>query len=1412
MTDFASMGFEFQGWLLRASWQAGVLAVVVLGLQRLLGKRLVPAWRYRLWLLVVARLILPAQPVSTTSIHNLARLPGRTPEPVRALTIPAFPEVGIQDRLLSERRVARGPEIYTDRTVEERSAATEVTATAAVGKPEPMAREEASLERVPVNLGKVLIWIWAAGVLVFGLRMAGQNLWFRWRLRRDATRVSDPVREQLELCREALRVRRPIRALETALVRSPAVFGLWRATLLLPRGLASEFSAEELRYVLLHELAHVKRWDTAMTWLLAGLQVLHWFNPLLWYAFARIRVDRELACDALVLSSTREDETGRYGETIIRLLEVMNRGGGIPGLVGVLEDREQIRERIRMIAAFRRPGRASALAAALVIGLGWVGLTDAAPGVKPLPPVVPLTLTNLLSEGENKPFVSEAMWKAPPRGSNVFGGIEFHIDGLIQLSGTGPEGQGRRYRERVVISLVETNGVGAKARVIERGTNLGALHFVGGTSFDAPSEAKVAEVVWRYTDGTFKRTPIRYGVQVRDWWRAPHETPARLPGPHAKVVWRGNHPEVSRWGKSMRLYRVSLANPEPKRTVRQLEWVSARSRASLFIAAMTLDPLKPGERPDDTPDLEETDPEMTGHMAVTVQDEAGQPLAGAEVRVQFRENGKGMGLTEPRNVFTTDAAGFADVLRPVDNLEHLQIRVSKENFGARKVAWDVKTGDVIPLSHTVRMKSAIRIGGKVVDPDGNPLQGATVTLTRFWRGGERVPVKGAESDFPSQTHTTDVEGRWAARDIPPELLPRIGIQAQHADYVSVSDFGDRDESAAKSLREETHTITLGRGLEARGRVLDDQDAPIAGARVWIGNRDTRERKDTLTEVDGRFGFRNVKEGRTLFSVLAKGRQPSTQTTKIEAGMAEVVFKLGAGAVIRARVQNGSGEALAGTRVVLEGNGEIGRTFEFSTTTDDDGRFEWDSAPNEPMQFYFYAAGYEQKRDHELKPGEDNVVVMHRSRKVVGKVVDETSGEPVNRFRLGVGHAPGGNLGQFYVDHPGLVEHTAAGGAFEIDIGEEQNNALQVEADEYAGVTELLPKQEEGEINVVVKLKGSPSLRGVVLSADGRPAAGARLLIIPRNSGPGFTDVQFSRGRLEARGRTPVVEADEEGRFVLAAPTAGRSSFTPEGFPILPGARGGEVGDGMVIAAGADGFAAVPAGVVRQEGRLVLRPYGRIEGSLTVLGEPAVGEEFVLGLGGIGLHADFNSYKATTDAQGRFALENVPAGEVTVVRLVRMGPGTWRHALETSVTVESGQTARVDLGGTGAVVRGRVRFETPLPAGEDYFTSGEMVPPPPEIPPGSTEEQVRAIVESPEWRARMKAAQSHAVRVNSDGTFLVDSIAPGTYTLTMTVSVPGVQPWESKPVATGEVSVSIPADAKPGTPVVLGEIVLKPVTK
>jgi beta-lactamase regulating signal transducer with metallopeptidase domain/thiol-disulfide isomerase/thioredoxin len=413
--------------VVRLSLQAAVLIVVILLVQWLFRHRLPPRWRYDLWLLVVVRLLLPLSPQSALSVFNVAQLASVTVHPV-----PRSQFVQMNGKVISPAIPLPPAGPVTNWSLGADSPA-DMLPPALPGR--SAVSPPGFVQIVPgqrYNWGDLLLrlWlslyaratvsVWLAGMAVLTLQIAWTTARALLRVRR-ATPISDPaVISLFEACRREMRVPAPILLRETPFVRSPALFGVVRPRLLLPPGLTGHFALAELRYVFLHELAHVKRRDVAMNWLLTLLQVIHWFNPVIWLGFARLRADRELACDALAMSCSGENEARSYGLTIIKLLETFSRASSFPGLVGIMENKGEMARRLRLIANFRQSRRWSLLAVALLAVLAVTGLTD---GVRS-------TLADPPKAGPSKPLrvtVLDAETGQPISGASIIAGYNRNV-------------------------------------------------------------------------------------------------------------------------------------------------------------------------------------------------------------------------------------------------------------------------------------------------------------------------------------------------------------------------------------------------------------------------------------------------------------------------------------------------------------------------------------------------------------------------------------------------------------------------------------------------------------------------------------------------------------------------------------------------------------------------------------------------------------------------------------------------------------------------------------------------------------------------------------------------------------------------------------------------------------------------
>lgn len=190
--------------------------------------------------------------------------------------------------------------------------------------------------------------------------------------------------------REEFRIRRKVTLRTLPALTSPATCGVWRPAILLPEDAAS-WSTVELRHVVWHELAHIRRFDVAANWALAVVRIAHWWNPLFWYAQRAWLAEREMACDALVLRHLEGPQAGEYGRTILRFLERLSAGhrglptSAAPGFVLFLGRKQAVRRRLAQLT--QQPRRAPVwrrlLTGGLIAALGLVGLTDAASPDKP---------------------------------------------------------------------------------------------------------------------------------------------------------------------------------------------------------------------------------------------------------------------------------------------------------------------------------------------------------------------------------------------------------------------------------------------------------------------------------------------------------------------------------------------------------------------------------------------------------------------------------------------------------------------------------------------------------------------------------------------------------------------------------------------------------------------------------------------------------------------------------------------------------------------------------------------------------------------------------------------------------------------------------------------------------------------
>src|SRR5687768_17544052 len=239
-------------WTWENSLAASILIAPALLASLVLRKPSFTPVRHLLGLLIIARLLLPFTLPSPTSVFNFIK-------PKQSLAAPVSP--------LTQANPLPSPSL-------------------------PLALSPTPTKNLPLFPA-----FWLVGACILLARVVFQHAKVvRW-TRRENLITSGPALDALNSALTVSRCNRRIALYSHPEITSPALFGLSRPAILLPTELAAAGDETRLRLVCLHEIAHLRRMDVLVNWLMILVQALHWFNPLVWLALRRLRADQEILCD-----------------------------------------------------------------------------------------------------------------------------------------------------------------------------------------------------------------------------------------------------------------------------------------------------------------------------------------------------------------------------------------------------------------------------------------------------------------------------------------------------------------------------------------------------------------------------------------------------------------------------------------------------------------------------------------------------------------------------------------------------------------------------------------------------------------------------------------------------------------------------------------------------------------------------------------------------------------------------------------------------------------------------------------------------------------------------------------------------------------------------------------------------------
>jgi beta-lactamase regulating signal transducer with metallopeptidase domain/protocatechuate 3,4-dioxygenase beta subunit len=767
-------------------------------------------------------------------------------------------------------------------------------------------------------------------------------------------------------------------------------------------------------------------------------------------------------------------------------------------------------------------------------------------------------------------------------------------------------------------------------------------------------------------------------------------------------------------------------------------------------------------------DKDATQPASSHRLSLRVLSaKTGEPLDGVSVSSEIRGEG------EPRKeTVTTGKEGTASIEWPTGITIHfVGLDLKKPGYVKLSLYWDDRNHAIsLPESQEARLELGVPIRGVVQDEAGKPIARASVTAMAW-------PTAGEESHYAYDLGTTktDEQGRWHIDDAP-AIVSNVSLRVRHPDY--------RPRPGQSAGGREWRTI-LAKGATVKGRVVDGSGKPVNGAKVETGGIEYRdEQTPVATNELGEYTLRGCEPGPAFVTAQAEGFGPEFREVSVPNGgeVEAPVIRLGKPSTLRVRVVDRAGKPIAGAYLQVgkwrghESLLRIGAQTEvawrstFNAQTDAAGRFTWSSAPSDAMLVHIFKDGYLRREPISLTASEEeHVVTLAPTLVISGSVTDAVTGKPVPRFRVIQGLVFEGKQGRQGITwwRMGAVEYTGGRYSMKFDVPQKETY-VRVEAPGFEPAESRAFRSDEGAMTQDFRLKTAAGISGVVLLPDGKPAAGVRVVLGTRENYAFVRD-----GVFQHYSNAQMTTTGPDGRFTL------------------PKHEGGFL---LVVAADA-GFADATSDEFAKTGKLLLQPWGRIEGKMRIGRKPAAYQAVVYvpelpSNRGDAFRMRSYDYHFTADSQGWFAIDRVIPGRGHIARVLKTTYRTERCGQE-SVEVKPGQTTQVRLGGTGRAVIGRVVLDGTPPEPVDWRTNDPAVL---ELPRA---ERLKATTT---WR-------KFASAFDQGGRFRIEDVAPGTYELKIPVSLPSDKRTSGPERATmGEATLSVTVPEGPeDQPVDIGDV-------
>jgi RNA polymerase sigma factor (sigma-70 family) len=725
-----------------------------------------------------------------------------------------------------------------------------------------------------------------------------------------------------------------------------------------------------------------------------------------------------------------------------------------------------------------------------------------------------------------------------------------------------------------------------------------------------------------------------------------------------------------------------------------------------------------------------------------------------------------------------------------DKTIELTLTAQTEAFADTRLHWETKNS-AIPADYTLRLQRGVQIGGKVVNSRGDLIAGATIGFN----------LSAAKPDLAQKIESHEVgwvqvvaeDGTWQTTRITEPVLRRMFVSARHPDYAGSGPVhAPMLASEVDRLLKGTHVFVLRDGITVRGIVVNKQDEPIAGAKVLVGSIHSSNSREGIANSRGHFEINGCEPGITVVTASAPGY--GAKTLRVSSPPADSYrIVLEPGHLLKMRITDKNGQPIPNAYAwlkTMDSDPDKRAPLvqaDFDKRSDEEGRIEWDEAPQDELMFDFAARDYMRKVDQKVAAdGVEHTITLLSALKISGTVRDAENGRLIPKFYVIAGYPerfiPPGETNST-VHWSDIDRHWVQGsnGRFEKSWEEpivfgvsESRYIFKIEADGYRPYITRIVNEDEENVAFDVALQSSDTARLTVLDPNGQPAPDVDVAFLRRRS-PFAT---LNGSSLERRNGSDIRSTDANGRVPISDE------------PVL-----------KIVAAGAPGFVMMnpPDGA---NPTIHLISWGRVQGKITRRGKPISDWQVHIGGNFQSDGAVMSTTDTQPDADGNYLFDFAPAGQFDLVRMVASGSDRSNTSTRLrNLQIAPGQTTNGDYDDNGLSVQ--VRLEWPAGFSRSATTkifchASTLIP----HPPAEEMADPAALArwrEQPEIKKLLPTLRYHPLapsEANPD-LWIADDLAPGDWMIAASIidekinAVPG-QPIQ--PQFTGLMDIHVPENS------------------